>query len=178
MFNKCHLIWKWATRKTIFWHNSCIGIYMKWLQVKSRKIKRSSMHWGMQSNIGNTWVPVKIICILDYCKTKACLIGVVSSRGLLLFHADVIRGYISAQEVDSKVGQLIYLLRRLTSIPVFILEIIALVLTFFGIRRQFLKSVHIFPMANQMWQDRQQLIIYHFLNTVPRAGHLTWKYRK
>ena len=59
-------------------------------------------------------MPVKIICILDYCKTKACSINVVSSKGLLLFHADVILGYISAQEVDSKVGQLIYLLCRLT----------------------------------------------------------------
>ena len=89
MFNKCHLIWKWTTRKTIFWHNSCIGIYMKYLQDNRRKIKRWSIHWGMQSSIGNTWAPVKIICILDYCKTKACLIGVVLSMGLLLFHADV-----------------------------------------------------------------------------------------
>ena len=89
MFNKCHLIWKWTTQKTIFQHNSCIGIYMKYLQVDRRKIKRWSIHWGMQSSIGNTWVPLKIICILDYCKTKVCLIGVVPSMGLLLFHADV-----------------------------------------------------------------------------------------
>ena len=51
---------------------------------------------------------MKIICILDYCKTKACSIGVIPSMGLLLFHADVINclilGYISAQVVDSKVG--------------------------------------------------------------------------
>ena len=33
--------------------------------------------------------------------------------GLLLFHADVILGYISAQEVDSKVAEMIYLLRKL-----------------------------------------------------------------
>ena len=51
---------------------------------------------------------VKIICILDYCKTKACLIHVIPSIGLLLFHADVILGYISVQAVDSKVGQMIY----------------------------------------------------------------------
>ena len=90
MLNQCHLIWKWTTQKTIFLHNSCIEIYMKYLQVEKRKIKRWSIHWGMQSSIGNTWVPVKIICILDYCKTKACLIGVIPSMGLLLFHADVI----------------------------------------------------------------------------------------
>ena len=54
---------------------------------------------------------VKIICILGYCKTKACSIGVTLSMELLLFHADdklLILGYISAQVVDSKVGQLIY----------------------------------------------------------------------
>ena len=33
---------------------------------------------------------MKIICILDYYKTKACSIGVVPSMGLLLFHADVL----------------------------------------------------------------------------------------
>ena len=32
--------------------------------------------------------------------------------GLLLFHADVILGYISVQEVDSEVGQTIYLLHK------------------------------------------------------------------
>ena len=81
---------KMNNSKTIFLHNSCIGIYMKYLQVKNRKIKRWSIHWGMQSSIGNTWVPVKIICILDYCKTKACLTGLIPSMGLLLFHGDVI----------------------------------------------------------------------------------------
>ena len=66
--------------KTIFRHNS----------TQSRKIKRWSIYWVMKSSIGNTWVPVKIICILDYCKTKAYSIGVIPSMGLLLFHADVI----------------------------------------------------------------------------------------
>ena len=55
---------------------------------------------------------MKIICILDYCKTKACSIHVIPSIGLLLFHADVILGYISAQVVDSKVGQMIYPLQK------------------------------------------------------------------
>ena len=89
MFNKCHFIWKWTTQKTIFQHNSCIGIYMKQLQVDRTKIKRWSIHWGMQSSNGNTWAPVKIICILDYSQTKACSISVVLSIGLLLFRADV-----------------------------------------------------------------------------------------
>ena len=65
-------------------------IYMKYLQGESRKIKRWSIHWGMQSSIGNAWAPVKIICILDYCRTKACSIGVIPSMGLLWFHAGVI----------------------------------------------------------------------------------------
>ena len=56
----------------------------------SQKNKRWSIYWSMQSSIGNTWAPVKIICILDYCKTKAYSIGVIPSIGLLLFHADVI----------------------------------------------------------------------------------------
>ena len=80
---------KMNNSKDHFWHNSCIGIYMKYLQVNRRKIKKWSIHWGMQSSIRNTWAPVKIICILDYCKTKACSTGVVPSMGLLLFHADV-----------------------------------------------------------------------------------------
>ena len=33
---------------------------------------------------------MNIICILDYCKTKACLIGVIPSMEILLFHANVI----------------------------------------------------------------------------------------
>ena len=56
----------------------------------SQKQKRWSIYWVMKSSIGNTWAPVKIICILDYCKTKACQIGVIPSMGLLLFLADVI----------------------------------------------------------------------------------------
>ena len=117
MFNKCHLIWKWTTWKNIFRHNSCIGIYMKYLQVDRRKIKRWSIHWGMQSSIGNTWVPLKIICILDYCKTKACLIGffchfngaiIISCRCVKL----LILGYISVQVEDSKVGEMIYVMPK------------------------------------------------------------------
>ena len=58
MTNKCHSIWKWATRKTSFRHNSCIGVYGKYLQVKSREIKRWSIYWGMLPSIGNTWAPM------------------------------------------------------------------------------------------------------------------------
>ena len=89
MSNKCHSIWKWATWKTKFRHNSCIGVYGKYLQVDRRKIKRWFIHWGMHPSIGNTWAPVKIRYIVDYCKAKACLIGVVPSMGLLLHNADV-----------------------------------------------------------------------------------------
>ena len=54
---------------------------------------------------------MKIICILDYCKTKACLIGVIPSMGLLL-RCDklLILGYRYAQGEDSKVGEMIYAL--------------------------------------------------------------------
>ena len=58
MINKCHFIWKWATRKTRFQHNSCIGVYGKYLQVESRKIKKWSIYWGMLPSIGNTWAPM------------------------------------------------------------------------------------------------------------------------
>ena len=58
MINKCHSIWKWATQKTRFQHNSCIEVYGKYLQVKSREIKRWSIYWGMLPSIGNTWVPM------------------------------------------------------------------------------------------------------------------------
>ena len=58
MINKCHSIWKWATQKTRFRDNSCIGVYGKYLQVKSREIKRWSIYWGMLPSIGNTWAPV------------------------------------------------------------------------------------------------------------------------
>ena len=61
---------------------------------------------------------MQIRCIADYCKTKACLIGVDPSIGLLLLHADLLiigyLGYKSVQEVDSKVGEMIYLMCRLT----------------------------------------------------------------
>ena len=55
-----HSIWKWATQKTRFRHNSCIEVYGKYLRVKRRKIKRWSIYWGMYPRIGNTWAPVKI----------------------------------------------------------------------------------------------------------------------
>ena len=51
MINKCHSIWKWATQKTRFRHNSCIGVYGKYLQVESREIKRWSIYWGMLPSI-------------------------------------------------------------------------------------------------------------------------------
>ena len=116
MLNKCHLLLKWATQKTIFRHNSCIGIYMKYLQVESRKIKRWSIYWVMKSSIGNTWVPVKIIWILDYCKTKVCSIGVILSMGLLFFCADVINCWSLCtylyKEWILRWGEMIYILQR------------------------------------------------------------------
>ena len=61
---------------------------------------------------------MKIICVLDYCKTKACINRCYSFNGAIIILCRCaklfILGYISAQEMDSKVGQLIYLLRRLT----------------------------------------------------------------
>ena len=71
MINKCHSIWKWATRKTRFWHNSCIGVYGKYLQVEGREIKRWSIYWGMLPSIGNTWAPM---LDPDYCQTKAMIL--------------------------------------------------------------------------------------------------------
>ena len=78
-------------------------------------------------------MPVKIRCIADYCKAKACSIGVVPSIGLLLIHADVCYcgslvtvEYISVQEEDSKMGQLIYLVRRLTLNQILINEPISI----------------------------------------------------
>ena len=64
---------------------------------------------------------MQIRCKADHCKTKACSISVDPSIGLLLIHADVCycgslitAEYISVQEEDSKVGEMIYLMRRLT----------------------------------------------------------------
>ena len=56
---------------------------------KAERLKGDLYIGQCHSSIGNTWVPVKIICISDYCKTKACSIGVIPSMGLLLFCADV-----------------------------------------------------------------------------------------
>ena len=39
MINKCHSIWKWTTQKTRFRHNSYIGVYGKYLQVKAERLK-------------------------------------------------------------------------------------------------------------------------------------------
>ena len=63
---------------------------------------------------------MKIICILDYCKTKACSIGVIPYIGAIIFsyRCDklLILGYISAQVVDSKVGEMIYPLQKVNLI--------------------------------------------------------------
>ena len=59
---------------------------------------------------------MKIICILDYCKTKACLIGVIPSMRAIInmYRCDklLILGYISEQGVDSKVEEIVYVLQR------------------------------------------------------------------
>ena len=60
MFNQCQTILKWASWKTTFRPNLYIGIYGKYPQVKSRKIKRWPIDWGMHPSIGKTWAPVKI----------------------------------------------------------------------------------------------------------------------
>ena len=61
---------------------------------------------------------MKIICILDYCKTKVCIDRCYSFNGAIIISCRcaklLILGYVSAQEVDSKVGQMIHLLCRLT----------------------------------------------------------------
>ena len=61
-------------------------------------------------------MPVKIICILDYCKTKACSIDVIPlNKAIINIYRWVkllIPWYRYAQEVDSKVGEMIYLLQK------------------------------------------------------------------
>ena len=52
---------------------------------------------------------MKIICILDYCKTTTWSIGVIPSMDPLLLCTNMTN---YAQEEDSKMGQLIYLLQR------------------------------------------------------------------
>ena len=47
MFIKSHLLLKWTTQKTIFWHSSFIGIYMKYYRVESNSIKRWFRYWVM-----------------------------------------------------------------------------------------------------------------------------------
>ena len=89
MFNKCYLLLKWTTRKTIFWPNSCIGIYMRYCQVKRNTVKRWSIYW-CNSSIGNTWAPLKIRSIETIVRLKHASIDIVPSMGLLLLCADVI----------------------------------------------------------------------------------------
>ena len=59
---------------------------------------------------------MKIRCILDYCKAKACLNRCCSFNGVIVTvcRCDklLILGYISAQGVDYQVGQMIYVLQR------------------------------------------------------------------
>ena len=90
MFSKCHPLLKWTTQKTRFRPNSCIGIYVRYCQVERNTVKRWSIYWGMHPSIGNTWAPVKISCIVDYCTDYW------------------------VQEEDSKWEQMIYLWRGLT----------------------------------------------------------------
>ena len=59
---------------------------------------------------------MKIICILDYCKTKSMLDRCDSFNGTIInicrCNKLLILGYRYAQEVDSKVGKMIYVSRR------------------------------------------------------------------
>ena len=59
---------------------------------------------------------MKIRCILDYCKTKACLNRCYLFNGVIvtMCRCDklLILRYISVQGVDSKVGQMFYVLQR------------------------------------------------------------------
>ena len=61
---------------------------------------------------------MRIICILDYCRTKACLDRCDSFNGAIIISCRcdklLILGYISAQVVDSKVGEMIYPLRKVS----------------------------------------------------------------
>ena len=58
---------------------------------------------------------MKIRCILDYCKTKACLIGVIPWAIINMCRCDklLILGYLFVQGVDSKVEEMIYPLQRI-----------------------------------------------------------------
>ena len=115
--NQCHSILKWASRKTKFWHNSCIRSYGNYLPDDRRDIKRWSIYWGMKSSIGNSWAP-----LLDYCKTNAFNLAShqqskhwawieTKEMGMKLkIHVKACHEQlICAQEVDSKVGEMIYL---------------------------------------------------------------------
>ena len=47
---------------------------------------------------------MKIICILNYCKTTACLIGVIPSMELLLICADVTNCLFLGTDMHKKWG--------------------------------------------------------------------------
>ena len=57
---------------------------------------------------------MKIICISDYCKTKAC--WCCSFNGTIIISCRCVKllilGYISVQVEDSKVGEMIYLMQK------------------------------------------------------------------
>ena len=74
IINKCHSIWKWATRKTRFRHHSCIGVYGKYLQVyksQAERLKGGPYIW-VCFQASET---LECLCLIqDYCQTKGWIL--------------------------------------------------------------------------------------------------------
>ena len=73
----------------------CFMVQILHRKSKANQLKGDPYIGWCISSIGNTWVPVKIICISDYCKTTACLIGVIHSMDPLLLCTDMSNYWLS-----------------------------------------------------------------------------------
>ena len=116
MFNRCHPLLKWTTWKTRFRYKLCIRIYVEYLQVESNSIKMWSIYWVMSfkhwKHLSTCEDHMHIRLLWDYREVDRCDSFNGATINFCLCDKLLILGYRYAQEEDSKVGELIYLLWR------------------------------------------------------------------
>ena len=105
MFNKCHPLLKWTTRKTKFWHKFYIGINERRCTSWQNHLKMWSIYWVMSFKALDT-----AECLLKRLQHAWLVWSLNESIVTLLIRPAT----YWVQEEDSKWEQMIYLWRGLT----------------------------------------------------------------
>ena len=88
IFNRCHYYWR-EQLESLFMVQILHSNLSNEAKSKANQLKGDPYIGWCESSIGNTWAPVKEICIIDYCKTIACSIGVIPWMNSLLLCTDM-----------------------------------------------------------------------------------------